>query len=480
MTLSRLCVAGLAFCLTAGIVRAAEEAPAGLSLSGVPEQLVVPPPEGANAVLTAKVEVPVRAVWLARSRDSQARYMLSAVGKGVYQVNLADAEVSAMLAAAGAGTCRVFAERPDGELLSSVPISYGVEEGGPYPRGRVAPLPQVYIHTQTGATRLKLSPEAYRFSESLALRAEMAGQGMTFWPAEITPGGYLAEGVVAADWVRPADVESVEVRFSPAARGTTAEARVGKQEWPLAADGRSRSLRLTPEMRRAWQEGETLTLAFSQAGQEEMQVELKAPPEKLDLPQSASLTIIQRYSKPLPGSRGYLTLSIGDITAGQSLVTLRSADGKALIDERSTREGETVPFEFSGGQYTLTMQKMVNLLIGDDYATFVVSAGAPEPGLASERQKIERLIQAVGSAQMTFVRGGVEYSPARAAAHLREKYELVYAEVRTLDAFIERVGSVSWGTGEEYSVRLPDGTRVKASNWLRDLSTKLEAQPAPK
>jgi hypothetical protein len=270
------------------------------------------------------------------------------------------------------------------------------------------------------------------------------------------------------------------VRFSPAARGTTAEARVGKQEWPLAADGRSRSLRLTPEMRRAWQEGETLTLAFSQAGQEEMQVELKAPPEKLDLPQSASLTIIQRYSKPLPGSRGYLTLSIGDITAGQSLVTLRSADGKALIDERSTREGETVPFEFSGGQYTLTMQKMVNLLIGDDYATFVVSAGAPEPGLASERQKIERLIQAVGSAQMTFVRGGVEYSPARAAAHLREKYELVYAEVRTLDAFIERVGSVSWGTGEEYSVRLPDGTRVKASNWLRDLSTKLEAQPAPK
>jgi len=479
MAVKRLVMVGVVFCLAAGAIRAAEEVPRGLSLSGVPEKLVIPPPEGTNVVLTAKAEVPVRSVWLARNRDSQARYLLAPVGAGVYQLNLGDPEAAAILAAAGAGNFRVFAEKPDGELLSSVLVSYAVEDGARFPwEQRAAPLPQVYVHTKAGVANVRLWHETFPFAEHLALRAEAAGQGVTVWPAEITPEGYLAHGIVAAYWFRPDDVERIEVRFSPAARQTSAEARLGVQTWPFALEGRSRSLRLTPEMRKAWQQGETLAVAFSQGGQDEMRVELKAPPEKLDLPEPASVTIIQRNSKPLPGSRGYLTLSIDDITGGQVLVTVRSGDGQAFIDQRSMRQGETATFEFNGAQYALTIEKMVNLLIGDDWAVFSISAGPSDPQLAKERRRIDSLIQAIGRGDATFLRGGVEYSPGRAMVHIRQKYDFVYSEVRTLDSFIDHVGGVSWGTGEEYRVRLPDGKTVKATEWLRTMAARLEAEAA--
>ena len=483
MGLKRLAMVGVVLCLAAGAALAAEDVQPGLALSGIPEKVVVPPPEGTNVVLTAKVEVPVRSVWLARTRVSQARYMLALVGTGAYQVNLGEPEVAAMLAAGGAGSFRVFAEKPDGEVLSSVLVSFAVEEGAGFPwQQQAAPLPQVNVHTKAGVASVRLWREGYPYAERLALRAEAAGQGVTVWPAEITPGGYLAQGVVGAYWFRPEDVERFEVRFSPSARQTVAEARVGEKAWPFVADGRSRSLQLTPEIRAAWQQGETLVVSFSQAGQDEMRVALKAPPEKLDLGDSGPITVIQRYSKPLPGSRGYLSLSIGDITAGQTLVTVRSGDGRALMDQRSMREGETATFEYNGAQYALSVQRMVNLLVGDDWAVLAVSAGPVDPGLAKERRRIEDLILAIGRAQVTFVRSGEEYSPGRAVAHIRQKYEFVYSEVRTLDAFIGHVAGVSWGTGEEYLVRLPDGTTVKAIQWLRDTAAKLDAEaaaPAP-
>lgn len=87
-----------------------------------------------------------------------------------------------------------------------------------------------------------------------------------------------------------------------------------------------------------------------------------------------------------------------------------------------------------------------------------------------ELNKINQLLVAVEGLDASFVRNGVEYSPADAVAHLRRKLNVALREAGTGQItarnFIDLIGSKSSATGQPYTIRFSDGREVSARSWL--------------
>jgi hypothetical protein len=103
------------------------------------------------------------------------------------------------------------------------------------------------------------------------------------------------------------------------------------------------------------------------------------------------------------------------------------------------------------------------------------SSGAELP--KSEEHQIEALIAAVsGMADAVFIRNGRSYDAATAAEFLRRKWRRHAAEVRSVEEFIDKVGSGSSTTGTPYRVRFSDGGEALCGDVLRRELAKLREQ----
>jgi hypothetical protein len=269
-----------------------------------------------------------------------------------------------------------------------------------------------------------------------------------------------------------------------------------------------------------------------------------------------NMTVKQRTTTAVPGSDESLKITVDDITAGQVMVSLAGAEGQGVLASTSINEGEAVEFKFQEQQYLLTLSDLNNELIGDDFATFVISSGAtPSPalpamgresedvkeafpargreseemkesvtargketeeitealpartsggsvdpgsesedvterekdevtergrGVVTEREKIERLLAAIESAEGdVFIRNGVEHAAEDAAEHLRSKWQAAGEQIKTAEEFIDKIATKSSLSGEAYRVRRADGTEVLASDYLREKLSGIEhRQPA--
>jgi hypothetical protein len=201
---------------------------------------------------------------------------------------------------------------------------------------------------------------------------------------------------------------------------------------------------------------------------------LHALPKRLEFPwDEARLTICQRCSKELPGSMGALRLRIGDITAGQVLVSVYGPDEEPLVPTTSMQEGDTAPLRLAEQEYVLHLERLVNLLIGEDYAVFAVL----QPH-AWEAQRIEHLLDIIDSADVRFIRHGQELSGSMFADFLRLKYEQMGPREASLDQFIEEVASRSSSTGQPYQVKLSDGELLDAGAWLRQQAKDRPLRPS--
>jgi hypothetical protein len=221
-----------------------------------------------------------------------------------------------MLEASGPGEVRVFAEAPDGTIASSSPVNYTVAPAV----GREWRLPpRVLVRHGEEVTEVTGWPRATTAEELTAL-AELRGQGLALVPPELPAFPFTAEARRRTGWFSPSQVQAVEVRFHPRADHVSARATVGEHEWefaPVESGEPTRELVLTPAMREAWQRAGTLTVACSQAAAGDLRVLLKVPPAALDLPEGeAQFNVVQRHTRPVPGSKGYVLVHIGDITAG--------------------------------------------------------------------------------------------------------------------------------------------------------------------
>lgn len=195
----------------------------------------------------------------------------------------------------------------------------------------------------------------------------------------------------------------------------------------------------------------------------------KTDKKGLKLPEKGtSFELVQRAGTTFPGYTEDLVIDIGDITQGQTIVTLHF--GKEKILEESIFEGEKVAFEIEKEKYVFLCERFKNKLIGNDRGSFrIVHAKSVEQksSLVKERKKIETLLLMIEKSDVKFIRNGEIHSPKQAASHLRSKYERVKDEIRSYDEFISEVASKSTVSDEAYVIQLKTGEKMKAADWYR-------------
>ena len=92
-----------------------------------------------------------------------------------------------------------------------------------------------------------------------------------------------------------------------------------------------------------------------------------------------------------------------------------------------------------------------------------------------EQQRIDRLIEAVAQHKdLRFLRNGREYTAAQAADFLRGKLKWRVEKVRTVQDFIDEVGTRSTTSGDPYFVRLADGRVLPSAEFLREELRRIE------
>ena len=144
------------------------------------------------------------------------------------------------------------------------------------------------------------------------------------------------------------------------------------------------------------------------------------------------ITLAQRRSVQLPGSQ--LMVNLGDISAGQMLLHITYPTGRDLVSARVVRAGDVVPYEVSGRAQQLSVVRLVNLLVGEDYAVMVHS-----PRALTEPLKIEVLLQGLRGANLPLQRGGKETTAAEVERGWREQWKKSGDTVKTVEGFIDLV-----------------------------------------
>ncbi len=197
---------------------------------------------------------------------------------------------------------------------------------------------------------------------------------------------------------------------------------------------------------------------------EERAPEHEAGPIKFELRSDpARITVLQRRSKPIPGFHGVIKVRIGDITHGQVLVEIISEDIlRPVVDTISARQGDVIPFVLGGTEYYVSVIELRNLLVGDDFGVFEITTKCPD-----QVSEIERLLKAIQSSGLVFLRNGKEATASVTANRLRSKWRKATPPIRTVQDFIDRVASRSSATGRPYEVELADGSTIEAKDWLR-------------
>ncbi len=156
------------------------------------------------------------------------------------------------------------------------------------------------------------------------------------------------------------------------------------------------------------------------------------------------------------------------------MVSVMRKRGNALAGPQSMKNGDSVIFRFGDTDYSLKLAKLNNALVGEDYASFIISDASSES--LTEKQKIKKLVAAVESMTgAVFLRNGLQYSGKDAAKHLRQKLAAATVEITTASQFIDLVASRSSMTDMAYEIQFADGRKVPAGEFLRDELAKMEA-----
>jgi len=400
-----------------------------IRVSGIPEKLSFPIPEGTNYILTATIKGgKVRSVWLANRHDAKGRVMLKRVDEAEYQINLAEPAVFGLMRTYSSRSFKVFAETEEGKIHESISLQYSI---------------------------LRASPASMKVF--ILSRSEKEEVRRTYpWNRR---------------FLTPKSIDGVMIEYGRESPSPFACAYVGKKKWTLeyGVSKNALHLNLTSEIRSCWSAKGLLTLQYGADKEHSKEIELYAIPLKLDLPGNVGkVTVHQRSKVSLPGCNDYLKVKLGDITAGQTLLTLSTGEGKKLIDRQSVKQGDRFTFALSDEKYTLSIKKLVNLLVGNDFALLEVSKPPP-----SEIKRIDRLIELIAASDFIFIRNEKEYTAAEAAKHLRDKYELRGPDVHSVQDFIEKIASRSSLSGKPYLIRFPDGKTIKTGVWLDEKAAKL-------
>ena len=100
---------------------------------------------------------------------------------------------------------------------------------------------------------------------------------------------------------------------------------------------------------------------------------------ELNLPQAiVSISLEQRRAKPIPGSNDRIKLYLGDITEGQSLLSIKADQDQTLLDDVSVSVGKILEFKLNQKTYYVYVRELRNILVGTDFGIFEISTVRPE------------------------------------------------------------------------------------------------------
>lgn len=212
-----------------------------------------------------------------------------------------------------------------------------------------------------------------------------------------------------------------------------------------------------------------------------------------------SMVLMQRTTATVPGSNDAVQVTINDITRGQVMVSLATNDGESLLAPTSLKEGASASFAIEGRAYYITLQNLSNELMGDDSALLVLDDKPPpergEPPAAAkaaegpvdtdraradsteeEAARIRQLIDHIRSLEgAIFIRNGEEHTAIEAAEHLERKWDFAGDDIQTAEQFIDDLASKSSTTGEDYIIRVNDGTEIASGEYLHQQLDRLTA-----
>lgn len=93
----------------------------------------------------------------------------------------------------------------------------------------------------------------------------------------------------------------------------------------------------------------------------------------------------------------------------------------------------------------------------------------------TEALKVERLLAYLrGLEGAVFIRNGSEHSNTEAADHLQAKWEKHKDKISSAKEFVEKLASASGLTGEDYTIRFPDGTTLTTREVLMQELQRLD------
>jgi hypothetical protein len=276
-------------------------------------------------------------------------------------------------------------------------------------------------------------------------------------------------------WVDPKDLARIEVHGTDA-RQAAAVARLGVVDLPLVrSDQGLWRLEVDEAVREKLIEAEDFELEL-QLGASSVLFPFHCVPQQLDLSRGpASFVVLQRRRAFVPGSGEWLQVHLDDITQGHVLLEIVAADGSVVVEPRFVRDRDHVEFRLGGASYVITVDRLVNLLIGDDHGEFTVRDAA-----GFEPDPIGELLRAMEHSEDTFVREGKPFAGRDAATFLAAKLARCEGPGPTVDEFIDRIASRSSTTGNDYLVRKKGGGEVTMRDWLRAKRAEIEANERQK
>ncbi len=109
------------------------------------------------------------------------------------------------------------------------------------------------------------------------------------------------------------------------------------------------------------------------------------------------------------------------------------------------------------------------------FAAILPSFASAQSAPATEKQKIEALIEQVGDLKdAKFVRNGSTYEPATASPLSSRQMGSQRCQVKTARDFIDKLPVSSGTSGKPYLIRFKDGREIKSQEFLIAALNKIE------
>lgn len=123
------------------------------------------------------------------------------------------------------------------------------------------------------------------------------------------------------------------------------------------------------------------------------------------------------------------------------------------------------------------MKKLRTVLLGLLVGLVLAPVAHPAPTSAALAE-IEYLLVYMGSSGCEFYRNGTWYSPVKAQAHLRYKYEwlMTHDQIESAEDFIDKAATKSSLSGQPYKVRCGFSAERSSSQWFRELLAQHRAR----